>query len=276
MSINQFTKLWDDVSTTDPKHTTKFERGGGFRGTAINATWLEQQATAHFGPKGIGWGVEVEDEKFITGHMLNERDNAIIHVVRIRLWYIYESVRGEIVQYGQTTMVGSNKYGAFTDEEAPKKSLTDATTKALSGLGFSADVFLGLYDDNKYVAEVAKQFAGPSYTAEQKAAFDGFTTGSALGLYLFRKRVGDDIYTDLYNSFPDGEKMKGKKLCDDQEKIGAEVFAAIMEHLEGGDEAGVYELLEDESNTVVALLKAAVTTKQRDEIAEIVKQAKAA
>ncbi len=139
-------------------------------------------------------------------------------------------------------------------------------TKALAMLG------LGHY---LYAGEDLPANA-PSFTAEQKSAFDGFTTGSALGLYLFRKRVGDDIYTDLYNSFPDGEKMKGKKLCDDQEKIGAEVFAAIMEHLEGGDEAGVYELLEDESNTVVALLKAAVTTKQRDEIAAIVKQAKAA
>ncbi len=116
----------------------------------------------------------------------------------------------------------------------------------------------------------------PSYTAEQKKYFDDYLTGSALGFYLFRKRVGDEIYTDLYNSFEDGKKVANKKLADDQERIGGETFAAIMEHLEGGDEAGVYELLEDESNTVVALLKAAVTTKQRDEISAIVKQAKAA
>lgn len=276
MSTNQFEVLWDSVCKTDPKYTKGFNRGGGFKGTAVNATWLEHLATSKFGPKGIGWGVEVEDEKFVTGHALTERDNAIIHIVRIRLWYVYESVRGEIVQYGQTTMVGVNKNGVYTDEEAPKKSLTDATTKALSGLGFSADIFLGLYDDNKYVAQVTKEFQGPSFTAEQKNAFDGFLTGSALGLYLFRKRVGDDIYTDLYNSFPDGEKMKGKKLAEDQERIGAEVFAAIMNHLEGGDEAAIYELLEDESNTVIALLKSQLTVKQRDEIEEIIKQARAA
>jgi len=40
-----------------------------------------------------------------------------------------------------------------TDSEAPKKSLTDAIKKALAMLGFSADIFLGLYDDRDYVAE---------------------------------------------------------------------------------------------------------------------------
>ena len=44
--------------------------------------------------------------------------------------------QGEVTHFGQTTFVGANKHGLFTDEEAPKKSLTDATNKALSMLGF--------------------------------------------------------------------------------------------------------------------------------------------
>ena len=35
------------------------------------------------------------------------------------------------------------------------------TTKALSKLGFNADVFLGKYDDNKYVAKMKEEFAEP-------------------------------------------------------------------------------------------------------------------
>ena len=270
------TSLWDSVVKTNPKYTKGFNRGGGFKGTAINATWIAYQATEKFGPKGIGWGVEVEDEKYVTGHAISEQNNVIIHVVRIRLWYVYEGNRGEIVQYGQTTMVGVNKNGMFTDEEAPKKSLTDATTKALSGLGFSADIFLGMYEDNKYFAEIQKEFAGPSYTAEQKKYFDDYLTGSALGFCLFRKRVGDEIYSDLYNSFEDGKKVANKKLADDQERIGREVYEAIMQQLENNDPAGVYELLEDEPKTVIALLKTQMTTKQRAELEEILKQAQAA
>jgi hypothetical protein len=36
--------------------------------------------------------------------------------------------------------------------------MTDGLTKALSHLGFSADVFLGRFDDNKYVADLKKEF----------------------------------------------------------------------------------------------------------------------
>ena len=50
------------------------------------------------------------------------------------------------------------KAGRF-DEDWAKKILTDITTKALSKLGFSADVFLGMYDDNKYVNSLKGQEA---------------------------------------------------------------------------------------------------------------------
>ncbi|MBN86088.1 MAG: hypothetical protein CL885_01045, partial [Dehalococcoidia bacterium] len=43
------------------------------------------------------------------------------------------------------------------DADAPKKALTDAITKGLSYLGFNADIFLGKFDDNKYVQERVKE-----------------------------------------------------------------------------------------------------------------------
>jgi len=54
-------------------------------------------------------------------------------------------------QFGQTMLVGENKYGSFMDEEAPKKSITDCISKCAVLLGIGADVHLGLFDDNKYV-----------------------------------------------------------------------------------------------------------------------------
>jgi hypothetical protein len=55
----------------------------------------------------------------------------------------------------------------MVDEDAPKKSLTDAITKAASHLGIAANIFLGRWDDNKYVAEVAQGYAAEG--AEKKA-----------------------------------------------------------------------------------------------------------
>lgn len=154
--------VWSAVERTDPKYTKQFSRGGGFKGTATNATYLARKATETFGPCGTGWGINVLNEEVITGapHIIDGQVVAydLIHKVHARLWYALDGKRGEVEQFGQTQIVGRNKNGFYTDEEAPKKSLTDAMSKCLSLLGFSADIHLGLYDDNKYVAELRREF----------------------------------------------------------------------------------------------------------------------
>jgi hypothetical protein len=49
----------------------------------------------------------------------------------------------------------TNSKGKF-DDEAGKKVMTDALTKAFSHLGMSADVFMGLFESSKYVEQVKK------------------------------------------------------------------------------------------------------------------------
>lgn len=174
--MNANTSLWQAVEKTDPSFTKQFSRGGGFKGTATNATYLARKATEQFGPCGTGWGVQVLDEEIIEGAPLL-LDGAVvaherIHKVRAKLWYVRDGARGEVEQFGQTQIVGKNKNGFYTDEEAPKKSLTDAMSKCLSLLGFSADIHLGLYDDNKYVAKLEKEFAEGG--DEDKAKADDF------------------------------------------------------------------------------------------------------
>lgn len=159
MAVKGNLKIWKEVEKTDPAYTKPFNRGGGFKGTAINATYLAKRATEVFGPMGLGWGVDILDESFVEGAPLDSRGTReLIHKVRVKLWYRIDEMRGEVVQFGQTTFVGKNRHGLYTDEEAPKKSLTDAMSKCLSLLGFSADIHLGRYDDNKYVEEVAAEF----------------------------------------------------------------------------------------------------------------------
>ena len=147
-------KLWNSVQMTDPAFTKQFTRGGGFKGTATNATWLAKRATEMFGPIGIGWGVNVINEDYVEAS-----PGSKVHVLRARLWYVLDGKRGEVEAYGQTEFCGKRNNGnLFVDEEAPKKSLTDATTKALAQLGFAADIHMGLFDDNKYVNEAKREF----------------------------------------------------------------------------------------------------------------------
>ena len=115
--------IWNANQTTDPAFTKSFSRGGGFKGTATNATYLAKKATEQFGPCGIGWGVRVLDEKLLQGAPIGDGIFEQVHSVRICLWYRLGEQTGEIEHFGQTTFAGRNKNGYYTDEEAPKKSL---------------------------------------------------------------------------------------------------------------------------------------------------------
>lgn len=205
------TSLWEKVCTTDPNHTKEFNRGGGFKGTAINPTYQMLKATEVFGPVGMGFGWDIIKEDYVPG-----ADGDVNHVIRLNLWYRVtpkfiemmpeaESFLDQkcfVSHFGQTTFVGKNKYGVFTDEEAPKKSLTDAISKCLSCLGFSADIHMGLYDSNKYVNDRRKEFgsdkhAAPvptikneSFLTEVKEKLDACTDRNSLETYWASLNIG--------------------------------------------------------------------------------------
>lgn len=162
-------RLWDDVCTTDPDYTKQYKGVGGFEGTAINSTYQIRKATEAFGPVGIGWGYTVLSERFDKGNLFVGKDEdksvihegigAIVHTLHLRLWYILDGKRGEVEHFGHTPFVYQNKYGANTENEPSKKSLTDAIGKCLSMLGFSADIFMGEYDNAEYVDQVKAESA---------------------------------------------------------------------------------------------------------------------
>lgn len=155
MSTNM--QIWEKVSTTDTRYTKAAEVGGQ-KITSLNGTAMIMKATEVFGPVGIGFGWTVMEERFDEGSEMasGEGDKRLVlgrelnHTIKIRFWFELDGKRGEIEQYGCTRYLYKSKFGTTTDGEAPKKSLTDAIKKALSMLGFSADVFLGMFDDVNY------------------------------------------------------------------------------------------------------------------------------
>ncbi|MGJ3438639.1 hypothetical protein AAZU54_01420 [Pseudomonas sp. Je.1.5.c] len=159
-------RIWEQVQTTDTRFTKNAEVGGQ-KITSLNGTAMVMKATEMFGPVGIGWGWKVLEERFDDGHEVfaGEGDKRIClgreigHTVKIQLWFMQDGQRGEVEQYGCTRYQYKTKYGMTTDGEAPKKSLTDAIKKALSMLGFSADVFLGMFDDVNYVQQLQAEQA---------------------------------------------------------------------------------------------------------------------
>lgn len=168
-------QIWEQVSTTDTRYT-KDAKVGGQNITSLNGTAMIMKATEIFGPAGIGFGWKVLEERFDPGIEIfigegDKRSSLGVtsnHTVRIAFWFMLDGQRGEIESYGCTNYIYKASYGMLTDGEAPKKSLTDAIKKALSALGFSADVFLGMFDDKDYVNALADEQAIEQ--AEDKAA----------------------------------------------------------------------------------------------------------
>lgn len=158
--------IWEKVQTTDTRFT-KDAKVGGQQITSLNGTAMIMKATEVFGPAGIGFGWNVVEERFDKGAEMfsGEGDKRISlgfelnHTIKITFWFMLDGKRGEIEQYGCTQYLYKSKYGTTTDGEAPKKSLTDAIKKALSMLGFSADVFLGMFDDQSYVQQLQAEQA---------------------------------------------------------------------------------------------------------------------
>ena len=156
--IDNKLQLWDSVSTTDPKYTKKVNQRGGY--TAIAAQSQVKKATEVFGPAGIGWGVK--NEKFTN------IEGTTLVLYNSTLWYIFNSKTGELPIHSSIKYGANGRY----DDDFAKKVATDALTKGLSKLGFNADVFMGLFDDNKYVNQVTEKFADDSWKKKLNQVVD--------------------------------------------------------------------------------------------------------
>ena len=152
--MNTNMKLWNSVCVTDPS-AVKEITGKQYSGNSPKPYWLVQRATEVFGPCGTGWGMEVVSERF---ERLTESD--VLHVALVRVWYRLDGAEKSCIeQMGQTKAVYMSKKGIIVDEDAPKKSVTDAMVKCLSYLGFAGDIFSGRWDDSRYVEYAREETA---------------------------------------------------------------------------------------------------------------------
>jgi hypothetical protein len=159
--------IWDKVSKTDVDHTKEVSFGRKF--TAIDAHSQIMEATRMFGPVGEGWGYENVFGTIDTGREL------YITCDLTMWWSTQGEWEGNKVSHrrsfgpirGLCVLQGVKADGKVkpADSDAAKKAMTDALTKGLSHLGFNADVFLGQFDDNKYVTALKHE-----KQAEQSAA----------------------------------------------------------------------------------------------------------
>ncbi len=140
-------ELWNKVEKTNPKYTKKANVKGN-NITAIAPQYQIKNVTEQFGSYGKSWGFKSLDFDYTLTESLGL---VVLHAV-----FYYPD--GEFpIKNAQSIFMDNAK--TKIDDNFAKKLETDTLTKAISKLGFNADIFMGLFDDVKYLAEVTKEFA---------------------------------------------------------------------------------------------------------------------
>ncbi len=159
-------KLWNQVCQTDPKYT-KEVRLGSYKFTDIDNMYSIRRATELWGPYGSTWGIKELDVRDFSSW---KDGSSVVVGVYITAMFFYPG--------GQFSIAADMPYEP--KGETLKKLQTMCIGKALSRLGFSADVYLGMFDDSAYVKEMEEKYA---------AATDNSGGGNTVGSGVTDKPV---------------------------------------------------------------------------------------
>lgn len=148
-------KLWRSVEKT-PTSQTKAGKLNGQNITSVKPHFQRMKATELFGPCGKGWGVIPESEQF-TRHQIGDT-----HLLCYKATFFYV-LNGDKFEFPicatekEAYITNGGKGYMKIDDSADKKVATNALTKGLSFLGFSADIFHGLHDDASYIMKMKSE-----------------------------------------------------------------------------------------------------------------------
>ena len=147
-------ELWRKVEKTNPKYTKQANVGGN-KITSIAPQYQIMNVTEQFGSYGKTWGFK----NIELDYTLVPEFNLIV----FKAIFFYPD--GEFPTINSIKMFMDNAKLKIDDNFA-KKLETDTLTKAISKLGFNADIFMGKFEDTRYLAEIKKEFAGPTKVIE--------------------------------------------------------------------------------------------------------------
>ena len=129
-------KIWNQVFSTPSQYVKPLE--GKSYLSAIDAYYQIFLLTKTFGPCGIGWGYVIDDLKMGKEFVQ----------CKVTVWYMNDGKKIELPPVIKMQPLRIGKQRRF-DDDACTKVVTSALTKAISFLGFSADVFMGFHDRNQ-------------------------------------------------------------------------------------------------------------------------------
>ena len=136
---NPNNELWFTFYDTDQQMVKEADKGS-YKFHTVDATYTRYRATALWGPYGDKWGL-----KDIQYEFTKEADGRLAEMVMLATFY-YPGPNGQRVEFPII-----NDWPWRRAAETAKKLQTNTLNKALSYLGFSADIWDGKFEDDPYL-----------------------------------------------------------------------------------------------------------------------------
>lgn len=179
--------IWNRHKKTNPDHTKRVNQRGGY--TAINPMHQAEIATREFGPYGFGWWVSDLDYELIdTEKPSNDKQIEKSYSLCLNCKFNYRHEGG--VQSFPVSADMPFKHG----QDCYKKLRTECQSKALSLLGFNADIYQGNWESNEYVEARRREF-GDQETRRAKG-LQAIAEASSIEIV---NRLKDHILTEQRN-----------------------------------------------------------------------------
>lgn len=172
---------------------------------------------------------------------------------------------GEIIEVRNSSKAQNGPWKGKWAGEMAKKTLVKRAYKSWpqsGGMARLADAIeiLNAHEGLKEEEKTAAEFL--HHSPEQKAQLTDMVQGDPTLFYLWWTGLDERIRTSLYHSFEKGEKGKAQKAIDGLARQGFDTFTAmkdaILEGYRNSDESAVLEIIEDESDVVIAALLDAI------------------
>lgn len=139
--------LWNSVWQTDPANTKPVD-DGRHKFTAIDAYAQIKRATEIWGPYGQAW--KLDQIQLTYGQVPQLCGLSAVFIYPDGQFPIWNSIKHTANAYPSKTP-GAAPTPGKVDADHVKKLITDTITKCLSLLGFNADIFMGMFEDSRYV-----------------------------------------------------------------------------------------------------------------------------
>lgn len=148
MSNNTNLKLWEQVEKTPKELIEKIDAGDGKELNTVAPINRFKKATELFGVYGKNWGLK--DIKHTEKRIFN---TLILGELEAVFFYTFNDTKIEFEISNSTPIVSQEDKKLKVNYTYRKAIETDTITKALSRLGFNADI----YTDGELVASTAQQ-----------------------------------------------------------------------------------------------------------------------